>query len=31
MRAEMLTRDRTRALQALDDEFRDIMDEGGAQ
>jgi TolA-binding protein len=31
MRTEMLTRDRTRALQALDDEFRDIMDEGGAQ
>jgi TolA-binding protein len=27
MRVEMLTRDRTRQLQALDDEFREIMDE----
>ncbi len=27
-RAEMLTRERTRALQALDDEFRDIVGEG---
>ncbi len=28
-RIEMLTRERTRDMQALDDEFRDIMDEGG--
>lgn len=27
MRVDMLTRDRSRELQALDDEFRDIMDE----
>ena len=29
MRVDMLTRERSRDLQALDDEFRDIMDEGG--
>jgi TolA-binding protein len=29
-RVEMLTRERTRDMQALDDEFRDIMDEGGS-
>ncbi len=28
MRVDMLTRERSRELQALDDEFRDIMDEG---
>lgn len=28
MRIEMLTRERTRELQALDDEFREIMDDG---
>ena len=28
MRVEMLTRERTRDMQALDDEFREIMDEG---
>lgn len=31
MRVDMLTRDRSRELQALDDEFRDIMDEGGSE
>lgn len=29
MRVEMLTRDRAREMQALDDEFREIMDETG--
>lgn len=29
-RVEMLTRERTRDMQALDDEFREIMDEGGS-
>ena len=29
-RVEMLTRERTRDIQALDDEFREIMDEGGS-
>ncbi|MFK7990746.1 MAG: tetratricopeptide repeat protein [Sandaracinaceae bacterium] len=29
MRVEMLTRDRAREMQALDDEFREIMDESG--
>ena len=29
MRVDMLPRDRSREIQALDDEFRDIMDEGG--
>jgi len=28
MRVDMLTRERSRELQALDDEFRDIMDDG---
>ena len=31
MRVDMLTRERSRDLQALDDEFRDIMDEGGQE
>ncbi len=31
MRVEMLTRERTRQLQALDDEFREIMDEKAKQ
>ncbi len=31
MRVDMLTRERSRELQALDDEFRDIMDDGMGQ
>ena len=31
MRVDMLTRERSRDLQALDDEFRDIMDDGMGQ
>lgn len=31
MRVDMLTRERSRELQALDDEFRDIMDDGQGQ
>lgn len=31
MRVDMLTRERSRAIQALDDEFRDIMDEGAGE
>jgi TolA-binding protein len=30
MRIEMLTRERTRDMQALDDEFREIMDDGAS-